>query len=263
MGNTEDFSDIFEGLDDETGTSPPDSTGQSGLHRLTWDEMVEKARLNQNINDLGKSLVEEIQNLIMDLKNAASVKEIGILVNSFNKGIVALLVKNEISKDSNFVKVLEGIRNEFETIVLSGDRFDKSVVDKKVTSLIELLRKLADHIKESVQMQGNWEMFDQFVPGIMNISPVSLSESTELEMSMHETRKLLSDALYELRLKSCEEGQKKLELFASGDLSLDLINVEWERYIQLEKSAEDQNVVKKKLLNDQYEDLPQCRSVAE
>jgi hypothetical protein len=205
-------------------------TGQefSGVHVVSEKQRLESIR-RQKVIDAAKELVFDLGVLFDGLENGDLTID---LVNRFHENVARITTEQGLKfENSNVLKMLEGLRFEFEVIIkTSSDYLD----DAKVRRL-KAVKKVFDNFSTAVLnvgFDGDWNFLERAVPSMLGILPLEQEVIERLRvnlLSKHTHKKALmviSNVREKAKTKEPSNVgrinmQEQLDLFAEGGVTLE------------------------------------------
>lgn len=162
----------------------------------------------------------------------ADSEKLRMWLSVFMNQIKDILIENNISSQSNLVKLIDGIEQEFETVLAFGQRYgslDSDMVKEKIGNLARVLTNLSTSILTHRNEHASWVDFDAYVPELLGVTSVDICdvELLNIELAAGGTHEEIMKALPEVKAKIDEPAkykQAKLDLYAQGELSVYSIN---------------------------------------
>jgi len=173
--------DSFSDLN--VGDFPEATADKSGLYALSLAEIEERALKQAKMQKLGNDLMEVTGSVLSDLKGEIEPAKIRLLLSVFNHEVSTILVTNDVSEKCNLVLLLEGVRQEFETVITDGYRFPEKAVKSKLRVLTRVLGDLAASLI-TLRAEGDFEGFEEYIPNIVGISEAGAEDIGNLQMAM-------------------------------------------------------------------------------
>jgi|GEM_PF-6570363 len=252
------FAGLDEGLDNSTldgltpmDELPPASKDNSGMFTLESIEMQARMEEQKRLQEL-YTLLLDVTNLFTDplvpgkkeksgegnqlpeMNLFENVEKLRLWVSVYMNQVAEILKENNISDSANFIKLLDGLRGEFETILSYGERYgtlDSEVVKTRIGNISRVFSNLnmalLAHRNEAIE----WKDFDETMPDMLGVSALDIVDvsAIEMEIACAKTHDEVMNALPEVKDKIDNPApyrQAKLDKYAAGEASVYNINEE-------------------------------------
>jgi hypothetical protein len=204
---------------------------QQGLHALYTDLMD---TTNLFVDPLITKKNDFTRENGADVDVLADSQKLRMWLSVYMNQIKEILIENHISSQSNLVKLIDGIEQEFETILSYGERngtLYADVVKAKMGDLTRVLSNLCTALLTHRNECARWEEFDSYVPELLGVAAADLRDMDDLTIAFDagSTHEEIMTALPELKdkiEKSAPYKTAKLAQYAEGNLSIYGINEE-------------------------------------
>jgi hypothetical protein len=170
----------------------------------------------------------------------ADSEKLRLWISVFMHQVKDVLIENNISSKSNLVKLIDGIEQEFETVLTFGQRYgslDSDMVKEKIGNLARVLTNVSTAILTHRNENAPWADFDAYMPELLGVVAVDMNDLQQLNMELAagSTHEEIMNVLPELKAKldkSAEYKQAKLDQYSEGDLSIYAINEEKKAWLE-------------------------------
>lgn len=209
---------------------------QQALHTL-YSHLLEATNLfTDPLVPKKKEAGEQAQ----DVDVLADSEKLRLWISVFMHQVKDILVENNISSKSNLVKLIDGIEQEFETVLSFGQRFGSlnlDMVKEKIGNLARVLTNVSTAILTHRNENAPWSDFDAYMPELLGVTAVDMNDLLQLnlELAAGSTHEEIMNALPELKAKigkPAEYKQAKLDKYSEGDLSVYAINEEKKAWLE-------------------------------
>lgn len=170
----------------------------------------------------------------------ADSEKLRMWLSVFMNQIKDILIENNISSQSNLVKLIDGVEQEFETVLSLGQRYGSlgsDMVKEKVGNLARILTNVSTAILTHRNENAPWSDFDAYMPELLGVTAVDMNDLDQLniELAAGSTHEEIMNTLPELRAKIDNPAgykQAKLDKYSYGDLSVYAINEEKKAWLE-------------------------------
>ncbi len=222
----DDWSDVYKPQD--VGEIEPASADVSGIRKTLLPHELELARRQEKAIKTASALSRIINDFFHGLDDPDVKGKLNALIRLFFREIAGMANKYGLDiKNSNVLKMFEGLRYEFESILTAPEFVTKKMIDMSMKVIRRVLSDL-DNALLAVRSEGRWESIEEVVPMILHILPVMKGQIADLSVGllMIETRERALESLIGAAkaVPNPEEVMRQqLDEFARGDVNLDTI----------------------------------------